>query len=281
MRRTLLTAALAALAALAAACAEDRSLPADNSGGTGTSALDGLPCDVAEVLTAKCLLCHGAGTSFPLNTWDALAAKSSVDPAKTRAQAAAAMMAGTLYPQMPPTGTLTSAEVATVQNWVTAGAAKGTCDAGGTGGGTGTGGTSAGAPPDKGNVCSSGQYSTATEGPSMKPGQACIACHTANGQRTWSAMGTVFPSLHEPNDCEGSNGVIVELTGANGQVVTGTTNRAGNFLFNATSLTKPWSVKVKANGLERAMGGTITTGDCNSCHTQVGSSGAPGRIASP
>jgi mono/diheme cytochrome c family protein len=115
----------------------------------------------------------------------------------------------------------------------------------------------------------------------MKPGQACIACHSAQGQRTWSAMGTVYPSLHEPNDCEGLSGVVVELTGANGQVATGTTNSVGNFLFNATSLTKPWTVKVKANGQERAMGGTITTGDCNSCHTQAGSNAAPGRIVAP
>jgi len=43
----------------------------------------------------------------------------------------------------------------------------------------------------------------------------------------------------------------------------------------------PYTAKVKYNGLERVMVASQTTGDCNSCHTQAGTKGAPGRILLP
>jgi hypothetical protein len=38
---------------------------------------------------------------------------------------------------------------------------------------------------------------------------------------------------------------------------------------------------VNGSGVERVMSATLTTGDCNSCHTQSGADSAPGRITIP
>jgi uncharacterized membrane protein len=37
----------------------------------------------------------------------------------------------------------------------------------------------------------------------MHPGGACITCHTIKGGPAFKVAGTVFPTLHEPNDCNG------------------------------------------------------------------------------
>lgn len=143
-------------------------------------------------------------------------------------------------------------------------------------------------PPDGGDVpavCSSGTYwLDGDEGSEhMHPGHACIACHVTTGDDglpDLSIVGTVFPTLHEPDDCNGTDQAVIEITDAEGQVLTLTPNSAGNFL--STVLVKyPIRAKIKANGLERVMTTKQNTGDCNSCHTQAGTSGAEGRIRLP
>lgn len=115
----------------------------------------------------------------------------------------------------------------------------------------------------------------------MHPGGACITCHKTDRRApTLTIAGTVFPSGHEPDDCNGAAGAKVVITDANGKVTTLTTNTAGNFYATA-AIAMPFTAKVTFNGKERAMVASQTDGNCNSCHTQNGANNAPGRITLP
>ena len=117
--------------------------------------------------------------------------------------------------------------------------------------------------------------------PAMHPGRACISCHEASDAPIWTVAGTVYPSLHEPNDCNGAHGSVeVVITDATGATLTLPVNTAGNF-FTSTSVTFPIHAKVVNGSVENAMTDAQTSGDCNSCHTQGGTSSAPGRITAP
>jgi hypothetical protein len=93
----------------------------------------------------------------------------------------------------------------------------------------------------------------------------------------------VYPTAHEPNDCNGASGacdvkvVIVDRTGAQTTLVP---NAVGNF-SSAAAVATPYQAKVVRGGLERVMATPQTVGDCNSCHTEMGLNGAPGRITTP
>jgi hypothetical protein len=119
----------------------------------------------------------------------------------------------------------------------------------------------------------------------MEPGVACIACHQSSGGEAprFAIAGTVYPTAHEPNLCDGapgSDGAQVVIVGANGQSTTLTPNTAGNFTYSG-SISLPFQAKVVYMGRERIMTTPQTTGDCNACHTQSGTNGAPGRILLP
>jgi hypothetical protein len=95
--------------------------------------------------------------------------------------------------------------------------------------------------------------------------------------------GTVYPTAHEPDLCNGangSNGARVVITGADGQTQTLTPGASGNF-NSRTAVKTPFKAKVTYMGRERAMASSQTSGDCNSCHTQNGANSAPGRILLP
>lgn len=116
---------------------------------------------------------------------------------------------------------------------------------------------------------------------SMHPGVACIACHDANRGPGFSIGGTVYPSAHEPDDCNGvKGGVQVVITDAAGKVTTLAVNAAGNF-YSAANIQTPFKAKVVSGGKERAMVAAQTDGDCNTCHTEKGLKSAPGRIVAP
>jgi hypothetical protein len=119
---------------------------------------------------------------------------------------------------------------------------------------------------------------------SMQPRVACINCHSSGGEGPRFAIaGTVYPTAHEPDQCDGasgSTGVAIVITGADGKTVTLTPNAAGNFSSSAT-VTTPYQAKVTYMGRERLMVAAQTSGDCNSCHTQSGANAAPGRILLP
>jgi len=139
--------------------------------------------------------------------------------------------------------------------------------------------------PDAQPICTSA--STWTKGDhgssSMNPGRACLACHATMNGPPLTFAGTIYPTAHEPDLCngaDGSDGARVVLTGADGNTLTLTPGAAGNF-DSATILMMPFSAKVTYQGRTRAMTATQTSGDCNGCHTQSGANGAPGRIVLP
>ncbi len=244
-------------------------------GGLGAVAT-GLPCDVAQVLAARCTSCHSdppiGGSPMGLVTYADLTAPGKSDATKSVAQLCLDRMQNTSKPMPPsPAAAEAASDVAILQAWVTAGLPMGTCGA--------TGGTDYNTPL----MCSSmTMWTRGNRGSSsMHPGGACINCHSNGGEGPdFSIAGTVFPSAHEPIDCNGSSGATVVITDAAGRVLTLTTNGAGNFSSGA-ALKLPYSAKVVSGGKERAMSATQMSGDCNSCHTDTGANGAPGRIMLP
>ena len=116
----------------------------------------------------------------------------------------------------------------------------------------------------------------------MSPGGACNACHAAGGGEApiFSVAGTVYPTAHEPNDCNGLANVTVVITDSTGKQLSLVTNSAGNFSSTGT-ITPPYQAKVVSGSSVRAMISSQTSGDCNSCHTEAGTGGAPGRIMAP
>jgi hypothetical protein len=168
---------------------------------------------------------------------------------------------------MPPSA-LVPAGVAVLEQWVAGGLPKGTCGG-------------AGSSLDTPSVCTSGRTSTRGEGSTMAPGQACVACHSRGEGPRYTIAGTVYPTAHEPDNCLGSpGGVSVVITGADGVVVTLPVNSAGNFSLR-TRVATPYTAKVVAGSKVRLMATPQTNGDCNACHTEAGTSLAPGRVVAP
>jgi hypothetical protein len=72
----------------------------------------------------------------------------------------------------------------------------------------------------------------------------------------------------------------VVITDKNSHTLTLSVGSTGNF-YSAQSIAFPFTAKVLYQGGQRAMATPQNTGDCNTCHTNQGSNGAPGRIALP
>jgi hypothetical protein len=216
-----------------------------------------------------------------------LSATATLSPSKSiGAYSVTLMQMGIMPPK--PAAAPTAAEQATFASWVSAGMPEQGCstpiDAG----------VVATNPYDTPLVCSSGTtWSRGDHGSaSMHPGVACIACHAMNGEAPPLAIaGTVFPSAHEPNDCNGvatssSGALSVLITEASGTTHSLQVNSAGNFYYQG-SIATPYTAQVKAGSAVRVMTHTQTSGDCNGCHTVNGASttagavNAPGRIMAP
>jgi hypothetical protein len=145
---------------------------------------------------------------------------------------------------------------------------------------------------DGGVTCTSKKtWNEGNEGsPLMHPGAACNACHSVNGGPNLRVAGTVYPTLHEPVDCIGSAPppqITVTVTDSRRPIprtLTMQVNASGNFSTNALPLqrlTLPLKASISDGVKTRAMQGSVNSGDCNSCHTQNGANGAPGRIMAP
>jgi cytochrome c553 len=254
-----------------------------SDGGDGSVSGDGLPCDVAMVLSANCTSCHGAtlsgGAPMSLVTYADLVHPALTNPSVTEAALSVSRVQNTRLPMPPsPAPMLSAADIAVLSNWVAAGTPPGTCMMG----------------PDPFSVpptCTSGSTQPAwvpgADGwLTMEPGNACIACHASQGEGpAFSIAGTVYPTGHEPTECNGSaststDPVNVVVTDANGTSATLRTNSVGNF-YSESYLVPPFTVEVDYQGRVRRMAMQAPNGDCNSCHTQDGASGAPGRIVTP
>jgi hypothetical protein len=269
--------------------AHERGEPA--SAEAGAPVAEGLPCDVAKVLAASCTDCHGArpvnGAPNSLVTYDDLVAPSSDDPSRKVAEVSLARMKSTKKP-MPPEGPLAASDVAILEKWVSAGALKGSCgttpatpDAGPTPGPV-DGGPTKDAAPDATSVCTSGvTFAPGTPSSAlMQPGKACMACHSANGGPSFTLAGTVYPTLHEPDGCNGVPGTMsVVIVDAAGKSHTLPVNAAGNFI-RVTGIPMPYTAMVVKGTKTRTMKTPQTNGDCNGCHSEFGNH-APGRIMAP
>lgn len=246
-------------------------------GGAGTGANTGLPCDIQQLLEIRCIACHS--TSMRLLTHADLHAPAASNPKNNMAQESLARMkgVGALMPPMPAVPP-TVQEIGAFEAWVNGGAPMGPeCTNKVDGGADGGGGN----PYNTPTVCTSGKYWTSGNSSSMRPGEACQACHQKQGGPNYSVAGTVYPTAHEPKDCNGSmGGMSVVVTDKNNKVVTVQVNSAGNF-GTTSSLVAPFFVKVVAGMKSRPMIGSLTNGDCNSCHTENGANNAPGRVMAP
>lgn len=242
---------------------------------TGT----GLPCDVEGVLANRCVACHTTGpTPVAIATYDAAMARSPKDPSKSIAEASLAEMVAKTMPR-PPAEPAAADEIETVAAWLDAGAPRNptACtdpapDAG----------TDAGAIVSR---CTSGKrWERGDRGDDeMHPGAPCLACHAMSGGPSLRIAGTVYPTLHEPTDCNGTPrppNLTVVVTDSRNRTFRLNVNGVGN--FNTRDIPRPPLTAVVTDGQKtRAMVGKVTSGDCNSCHTEAGANGAPGRIMAP
>jgi hypothetical protein len=125
-----------------------------------------------------------------------------------------------------------------------------------------------------------------TESPLMHPGLDCLGCHGDLGVEDEVVLGgTVFDAFTERDDCFGVPDVTVQITDSTNTVFELTSNASGNFFLEiedeASSIVPPYSAKLLFEGRERSMLTMQTVLSCNSCHTQAGLNGAPGRILAP
>lgn len=267
-------------------------------GGNGGGALTGVPCDVAAVIQDRCLGCHNGGalsaSSLRLTSYDDLVAPSPRNGTQTVAELALSRIESPDRPMPPPqAGQLSDAEVQAFANWVAADLPPGDC---GAGGGVAGGGALDPGLYDTPTVCTSnrmwrggggggedGEEGEGDDGSwNMAPGRACISCHQRSEGPRFDVAGTVYPTAHEPDDCQGTgSGLTIVITDATGQRFRLTPNSVGNFGQGHTGIVLPYTASVEGNGSTRVMSTAQTSGDCNSCHTEHGDQGAPGRIMAP
>lgn len=248
-----------------------------------------LPCSAYDVLSAHCWSCHGStpsgGAPQSLATLAALQAASPGDASQSNAAMSVSRMQSSVSPMPPaPNAAVPAADITTFQAWVSAGMPAGTCT---TDGGVPPPPPDAGPPDplDAAATCTSGStWTRGTNGSAeMEPGHACITCHAQQGGPSFNVGGTVYPTGHEPDDCNGSaaGGAVVTVTDRNGATASFTVSSASGNFHGTASLAFPITAKVTFQGRTRSMGTAVPTGDCNSCHTQTGASSAPGRITLP
>jgi len=105
----------------------------------------------------------------------------------------------------------------------------------------------------------------------MRPGEDCQACHSAEGsdrEEAFSAAGTVTDGKGN-----GLSGITVVLTDRTQTTRTTSSNSVGNFFFRQ-SLTPPLTVKLTQGSTVRLMLAPAASGACNSCHRAGGAAGA-------
>lgn len=260
--------------------------PPGTTGPAGSGLATGLPCDVQAVIEDRCIACHSGTSPPPLLNYDDLLAKSKVDPTKTMAQLSLERMKSATSPMPPkPAEAPDPDEIKIFEEWVGGGSKKGAlCTTPPPDGGAPDGGAAG----DGGPVvakCTSGQtWAGGNTGSAlMNPGEACSACHQVMGGPNLRIAGTIYPTLREPNDCNGSKpppALTVVITDSQNRITNIPMNEVGNFSTRAR-IRAPYKAVITDGTKTRAMVGTVTSGDCNSCHTQAGANGAPGRILAP
>jgi hypothetical protein len=101
------------------------------------------------------------------------------------------------------------------------------------------------------------------EGPTMRPGDACLDCHGSGGEQgAFTVAGTVFT---DASGSAGVDGATVTLVDADGTEVTLSTNSAGNF-YTSKALAFPVDVTITKGNDTVEMSSAASNGNCNSCH---------------
>lgn len=297
--------AAVAIALLASACGSppahgdasfgvDAGAPAHDAGAVDASRVDagpidpaydptGLPCDVARVIGEHCTICHtrplAGDAPFPLVTHEDLVADliAGQPSSQVAGIALGEMQSGAMPPG--PAPRVPAADVQIVADWVSAGAPAGTTQCAST------------SPYEGTTTCTSGAHWTMGEvaSPLMHPGTGCLGCHAASATPPVPAgtlAGTVYASVHEPDDCDGVAGtdgdpIVVSVVDHDGHTISATVNAAGNFYATDPVALPIASATVTYQGRTRAMASAQPSADCNTCHTETGLSGAPGRIVLP
>ncbi len=271
---------------------------ADGSSSTSPTTTTSLPCDLQTLLATECDTCHGStpsqGATTSLVTRDDLMQSSPSIPSENEAQVSLARMKGGVPPMPPPPASASSAsDIATLSNWIAAGYPTGSCDP-----------SKPVSLPDGGTlpdvdaaiydtptVCTSGQTWTLgeTKSADMKPGSDCPTCHVLGGDasgKVFDIAGTVYPTAHEPDDCDGVSTATVVITDAKGATTSLSVSAAsGNFYHDSAlgflPIATPYTATVTVGSTSRAMITPQTDGSCNHCHTTAGTLSAPGRVMAP
>jgi hypothetical protein len=225
-----------------------------------------------------------------LATYDDLVEPWDEDPTRTIADVALERMKATQSP-MPPGELLAASAVAAFAGWVNAGTPRVACgsapatsdDAGAAPDPVDAGPVTDGGAALDASVCTSGTTWTPGSPASalMAPGKRCLGCHNVSGGPSLTLAGTVYPTLHEPDGCNGIDGssVSVVIVDAAGKSHTLPVNAAGNFL-RVTGIPMPYTARVVNGTKVREMRTSQTDGDCNGCHGESGMQ-SPGRITAP
>lgn len=250
-------------------------------------------CDVLELLQARCANCHSRPPirGVPIALIDAgdLATEAPDYPGERAVDVSIARMRSTGQPMPPaPAVAASEEEIAKLETWLLAGMPT-ECESE-----LGPAAGATGSPYETPLVCTSKTtwHGGNEESPKMRPGGACISCHQSGSEEDegegprFSFGGTIYPTAHEPDDCNGIDGLKedakVVIVAADGATFTMSVNSVGNFyLKERDDVTLPYRAKVVAGGRERVMATEQTSGDCNSCHTESGTDDAPGRIMAP
>jgi hypothetical protein len=169
------------------------------------------------------------------------------------------------------------------------GVAYGVCSCSGTETDSGVAGDGGGHSPPLSCTSQSSWTAGLAGSADMTPGRACIDCHEKTMKAravVYTAAGTIFPGANDPDDCNGIDGVgsAVAFTTPNGAEFMPRliVNRVGNF-FTENAMPTSYRVKIISAGREIAMQGLLGPGDgdCNTCHSAKGTSGARGRLMKP
>lgn len=273
-----------------------------DAGPTGPVALPGLPCDVAAVFAGRCVSCHGSPTSggapYSILSRSDLAKPSPGYPTQSVAQRSLLRMEATVSPMPPlPHARATAPEIDAYRAWMNKGAPASDCQ---------TVAVPDGGAPDAGPapvICSSNSRWTqgTTGSPNMNPGLACRSCHLGNnfqGQNPLGAirpsrahyfMGTAYSTLHEADLCRAASppsDAVVQILDNTGTVRLSlpVSPVSGNFYSGPgtmAGIALPYTARVVSGGNVREMKTPQTNGDCNTCHTEQGREGAPGRVMWP
>ena len=262
--------------------------PAGSDAGAG-----GVPCDVATMLATNCNACHGnppiPSALAALVTYADLMAASQEMPSENEAQLSLSRMKNASLP-MPPGGTPSSADVATLQNWINAGYPTGSCATASTTGGT-TGGTPAGH-PDAGSDAAAGATGptppTTTSAvfanaPAFAAGTGVSGHHNAGQDCNQGCHNHGFTIAGTLYDSAGAaiGGAEVRLVDSTGQVIsiyTATGGSQGNF-YSKTKFVGPAHIGVRnATGTQTmvtaiqstAQAPASTGGACSACHCTGG-----------